>query len=137
MGNIGRSSESEKLLTGLELELMSVIWGLEKATVKEVVREISEKRPLAYTTVATVMKVLEQKGFLSCLKDSYAHVYRPVISKPHYESKCLEHVVSHVFDGEPMALVQRLISDRKLSMADREAIERTLLILADHEGSPP
>lgn len=130
MANQKKQSEPDRLLTEVELELMTVIWSLSKATVKEVAASVAKTRQLAYTTVATVMKVLEQKKFLKCEKDSYAHVFYPVVSKASYEGACIDHMVSHVFDGEPAALVQRLLSDRKLTREDTLAIEKTLKILA-------
>lgn len=120
----------ERLLTEVELELMTTIWSLGKATVKEVVSVLSETRPLAYTTVATVMKILEQKEFLRCQKDSYAHVFYPMISKTDYEGTCIDHMVTSVFDGEPVALVQRLLNAKKLSSDDLQTIEDLLKELA-------
>lgn len=118
------ANEKNRLLTDLELELMTVIWELEKATVKEVLTHLPEDR--AYTTVATVMKILEQKGFLKCQKDNYAHSFHPLVSKETYEKTCIDHMVTHVFDGEPLALVQRLLHAKKLSKHDIEQIEEAL-----------
>ena len=119
-------SVQERLLTDVELELMTAIWALGKATVKDIVSALPETRQLAYTTVATVMKILEQKHFLKCQKDSYAHVFYPTISKTDYESACIDHMVTSVFDGEPVALVQRLLDAKKLSAQDLDAIEEML-----------
>lgn len=124
------STLSDRLLTDVELELMTTIWALGKATVKEVVTALPSTRQLAYTTVATVMKILEQKEFLKCQKDSYAHVFYPTISKTNYESTCIDHMVTSVFDGEPVALVQRLLNAKKLSKEDLHAIEETLKTLS-------
>ncbi|HAZ7572559.1 BlaI/MecI/CopY family transcriptional regulator [Legionella sp. PATHC032] len=127
------SSIHERLLTEVELELMNIIWSLNKVTIKEVVAHLPKERPLAYTTVATVIKVLEQKGFLECQKNSYAHVFTPIVSKSEYESTCIEHMVANVFDGEPRALVQRLLMARKLQHDDIQAIEEALKKLTDGE----
>lgn len=133
MGNKKAGNAAERFLTEVELELMTLIWALGKATVKDVHAALSQKRPLAYTTVATVMKVLEQKNFLKCEKDSFAHIFVPLVSKSDYEGTCLDHMVSHFFDGEPVALVQRLLSDKRLSKDDAAAIEKTLKELAFRE----
>jgi predicted transcriptional regulator len=129
---MGRKKEKagERLLTDVELELMSIIWALGRATVKEVVEALPKGRRLAYTSVATVMKILEHKGFLECEKGSYAHSFAPIVAKRDYEESCLDHVVDNVFDGEPVALVQRLLTARRLSVAERRAIETTLRELA-------
>ncbi|CDZ76583.1 Regulatory protein BlaI [Legionella massiliensis] len=123
---ISSAQAQERILTEVELELMTIIWSLEKVTIKEVVAQLSAERPLAYTTVATVIKVLEQKGFLECQKSSYAHVFVPLVTKSDYESTCIDHIVANVFDGEPVALVQRLLSANKLQQGDIQMIEEAL-----------
>ncbi|HAT1883587.1 BlaI/MecI/CopY family transcriptional regulator [Legionella pneumophila] len=127
------SSVHDRLLTEVELGLMNIIWSLDKVTIKEVVSHLPKERPLAYTTVATVLKVLEQKGFLECQKNSYAHVFMPMVTKSEYESTCIDHMVANVFDGEPRALVQRLLMARKLQHDDIQAIEEALKKLTDGE----
>ncbi|KTD56117.1 BlaI/MecI/CopY family transcriptional regulator [Legionella sainthelensi] len=126
----------DRLLTEVELELMNIIWSLNKVTIKEVVSHLSKERPLAYTTVATVVKVLEQKGFLECQKNSYAHIFVPTVTKAEYESRCIEHMVTNVFDGEPVALVQRLLMAKKLQDNDLYAIKEALkqLITAEKQS---
>lgn len=123
---------NERILTEVELELMTIVWTLEKATVKEIISKLPKDRVLAYTTVATVMKILEQKGFLKCQKDSYAHVFVPIVSKTSYESTCLEHMLTNVFDGEPVALVQRLLESKTLNQDEIQAINSALKKLADN-----
>lgn len=127
------SPSQERLLTEVELELMNIIWSLNQVTIKEVVSHLSKQRPLAYTTVATVVKVLEQKGFLECQKNSYAHVFVPLVSKSDYESACINHMVANVFDGEPVALVQRLLTAKNLQQEDIRAIEDALKQLISSE----
>ena len=120
----------DRLLTDVELELMTIIWALGAAAVKDVAAALPKSRRLAYTSVATVMKILEQKKFLRCEKASYAHVFTPIVSKDAYEASCLDHMVANVFDGEPVALVQRFLQAQKLSNDDLRAIEATLKDLA-------
>jgi predicted transcriptional regulator len=125
-----KEKQGDRLLTAVELELMTIIWSRGTTTVKEVVEALPENRPLAYTSVATVMKVLEQKGYLRCEKHSWAHTFSPLVEKAAYEKSCLDHVVDNVFDGEPVALVQRLLTAKRLSAAELRAIEDTLQELA-------
>ncbi len=125
-----KEKRGDRLLTDVELELMTIIWNQGKTTVKEVVDALPKTRPLAYTSVATVMKILEQKGYLRCEKHSHAHAFSPLIEKAAYEKSCLDHVVDNVFDGEPVALVQRLLTAKRMSAAERRAIEATLQELA-------
>jgi predicted transcriptional regulator len=125
----------DRLLTEVELEFMNIIWSLNKVTIKDIVAHLPKERPLAYTTVATVVKVLEQKGFLQCQKNTYAHVFHPIVNKAEYESTCIDHMVTNVFDGEPLAMVQRLLTAKKLQQDDIQAIEIALkqLVTADNK----
>ena len=125
-----KEKQGDRLLTDVELELMTIIWSQGKTTVKEVVEALPKSRPLAYTTVATVMRILEQKGYLKCEKHSHAHTFSPLVEKAAYEKSCLDHVVDNVFDGEPVALVQRLLTAKRMSAAELRAIEATLQELA-------
>ncbi len=128
-----KQTTNDRLLTEVELELMSIVWQLGSATVKDVSRQLPKSRQLAYTTVATVMKILEQKGFLSCKKDSYAHVFFAKVSKQAYESTCLDHIVENVFDGEPVSLVHRLLEAKTLKASDIAAIEKALQELSSRK----
>ena len=121
-----KETPGARLLTDVELELMTIIWNQGRTTVKEVADALPRNRPLAYTSVASVMKILEHKGFLTCEKDSHAHTFSPLVEKAAYEESCLGHVVDNLFDGEPVALVQRLLTAKRLSAAERRAIEATL-----------
>ena len=123
----------DRLLTEVELELMNIIWSLNKVTIKDIVSHLPKERSLAYTTVATVVKVLEQKGFLECQKNTYAHVFLPNVTKAEYERTCIDHMVTNVFDGEPVAMVQRLLMAKKLQHDDIQAIEEALKLLITSE----
>lgn len=120
------SPQNNRLLTEVELEFMTIVWRLGGATVKEVMQHLPEDRNLAYTTAATVMKILDQKGYLQCQRDSFAHTFIPVISKVDYENSFLEHTVTHVFDGEPVALVQRLLGAGQIRKDEILQIEEVL-----------
>ena len=129
-----RSGSSTKLLTEVELELMTIIWLDEPVTVKDVVGALPEERALAYTSVATVMKILEQKGFLTCHKSTPSHTYTARVRKDDYERECLDHMVDNVFGGEPVALVQRLLDARSLSAKDVDSLREALEQLGEKKG---
>ena len=116
----------EKPFTEVELELMNVIWDLAECTVKDVQVRLQEKRELAYTSVATMMKILEQKGVLASRKSDRAHTYQPLISREAYESASLRHLADHVFQGDPSSMVMRLLSDAKLSKEELQNIQKIL-----------
>ncbi len=119
-------NKPEKLLTEVELELMNMIWELGTCTVKEVLSALPENRDLAYTSVATIMKILEQKGALKSEKQERAHTYSPLLSRADYEAMSLRHLTANVFRGDPTSIVMRLLDDSDLSNQDMSAIRAIL-----------
>src|SRR5688500_9960925 len=105
---------AEKLLTDVELEFMSVIWRLGEATVNDVIEQLPPQRKVAYTSVSTILRILEQKGVLEARKEGRGHIYVPALTKSDYESRTLQHVVNKVFDGTPVALVRQLLGSVKM-----------------------
>jgi predicted transcriptional regulator len=103
-----------KLLTETELELMSILWKLEEGSVNEVIEQLPKERDLAYTSVSTILRILEQKGILKTRKEGRGHVYIPQLKKNDYEAKAVRHVVERVFNGTPVALVRQLLGAVKL-----------------------
>jgi predicted transcriptional regulator len=116
----------EKPLTEVELQLMNAIWTIGDCTVKEVQQEISKTRDLAYTSVATIMKILEQKGILKSMKTDKAHLYSSLISKSNYETSSLRHLAENLFEGNPTSMVMRLLSDANLSKEELSSIQKIL-----------
>lgn len=116
----------EKPLTEVELQLMNVIWTLKECTVKEVQTEISKERELAYTSVATMMKILESKGILKSAKSDKAHVYTSLILKENYEKQSLEHLADNLFQGDSSMMVMRLLDNSNLTQKDLQAIKEVL-----------
>ena len=116
----------EKLLTEVELELMSVIWQQGDCTVKTVQDALPRERALAYTSVATMMKILEQKGVLKSEKKEKAHSYSPLVLRDEYEAMSLQHLKTNVFNGDPTSMVMRLLNESDISQKEMEAI-RTLI----------
>lgn len=118
--------KKEKLLTEVELELMSILWRLGEGTVGEVMRNLKPARKLVYTSVSTMLRILEQKKILKIRKEGRGHVYVPLVAKADYEEKSLNQLVTRVFDGEPASLVRRLVSTAGLTEADLKEIKSVL-----------
>lgn len=112
-----------KLLTEVELELMNIIWRLGEGSVNDVLSALMSERKLAYTSVSTILRILEQKKILSSRKEGRGHIYFPLISKEKYEAKSLHHLVEKVFDGTPSSLVRRLLAAEKLSKEELKSIK--------------
>ena len=121
-----KNQAQDRLLTEVELELMRIIWERGESTVKEVLDSLPSKRELAYTSVATIMKILEKKKVLSSRKNDRAHVYYPLLSKTAYESKSLNHLVDNLFNGTPSSLVVKLLNESDLSSEELKSIRSIL-----------
>jgi len=126
MGGTKSKNKIEKLLTDVELELMNILWRLGEGSVNDVLEELPRERKLAYTSVSTILRILEQKEVLSSRKQGRGHIYIPLIKKNEYESKTVKHLVDKVFEGEPSALVLRLLDTKKLSAEDLSEIKKML-----------
>ncbi len=111
-------------LTEVELEIMHVVWELGDATVKQVHDVLSARRPVAYTTVMTMLGLLAKKGHLKREESGKAFVYRPAHTKGRVVSKMLDDFVARVFHGSARPLVLALLKDRKISKRDLDEIAR-------------
>jgi len=110
-----RPKGKSELLTSVELEYMMVLWQIGRGTVREVLEILNRGEKRAYTSVATTLRVLNEKGYLSAEKRERTFVYAPTLSKTDYEGKTLRSLANSLFDGAPTALVARLVEDDALS----------------------
>ena len=113
-------------LTDLELEVMHVVWQLGRGTVRQVYEVILERRQIAYTTVMTMMNILEEKEYLCRSKQGRAYVYEPIHPKGEVISSMVDDFVSRVFDGSARPLVAGLVKGNRLSKRDLEEIARMI-----------
>ena len=113
-------------LTGQELEIMKVIWPLGQATVREVYDDLRTRRTIAYTTVLTMMKILEQKGYVRKTREDRAFVYRPSRPRQQVIGSMVREFVDRVFDGASRPMLLHLVKQTKLSEKDRKALLRAL-----------
>jgi BlaI family penicillinase repressor len=113
-----------KTLTEQELEIMKVVWERDKTTVRDVYEALLERRKVAYTTVMTMMKILEQKGFLKKSQEDRAHVYRPAQPKGQVIGAMVREFVNRVFNGSAEPLLVHLVEEHHLSQQDLEEIAR-------------
>src|SRR5580658_5822247 len=113
-------------LTEQELEIMKVIWKLEDATVRKVYEALLEKRKIAYTTVMTMMNILEQKGYLKKHQQDRAFVYRPSQPQKQVIRSMVREFVDRVFNGSAEPLLVHLVEDQHLTEGDLDEIRRTI-----------
>ena len=113
-------------LTGQELAIMKVVWRLGAATVRDVYQTLLAERHIAYTTVMTMMNILETKGYLKKDKQDRAYRYRPARPERTVISSMVREFVNRVFDGAPRPLLLHLVKDSRLSDREREELLRLI-----------
>ncbi|HPT32426.1 MAG TPA: BlaI/MecI/CopY family transcriptional regulator [Prolixibacteraceae bacterium] len=108
-----------KQLTKAEEQVMQILWDLDEGVIKEVVEGFEEPRP-AYTTVATVLKVLEKKGFVDHKTVGNVHVYFPLVSKREYTRYQFSTLLKDYFSGSFPKLATFFAHENNLTMKDLE-----------------
>lgn len=114
------------LLTAQELEIMKIVWDLKNVTVRSVYEALLARRKIAYTTVMTMMNILEDKGYLRKTAAERAYVYRAARPKSQVIKAMLSDFVNRVFDGSAEPLLVQLVKDRHLSQSEIEKITRAI-----------
>ena len=104
---------------------MKVIWKLETATVRQVYETLLERRRIAYTTVMTMMNILEQKGHLKKQQNERAYVYQPTKPQKQVIRSMVREFVNRVFNGSASPLLVHLVEDRCLTEKDLAEIQRS------------
>ena len=110
-----------KELTKAEEQVMHILWKLEQAFVKEIVAEMPEPKP-AYNTVSTIVRILENKGFVEHEAFGKTHRYYPLISKERYTQFFLKRVVNDYFENSFQEMVSFFSQDKSISVTDLEEI---------------
>ena len=113
-------------LTTQELAIMKVVWRFGTATVRDVYEALLESRRIAYTTVMTMMNILEAKGYLKKEKHDRAYRYRPARPERAVVGSMVREFVNRVFDGASRPLLLHLVEDAKLTAKEREELLRLI-----------
>ena len=113
-------------LTPVELELMDILWKIGQGTVRDVMAHLSTKRNLAYTSVSTILRILEQKKILTTKKLGRQHIYLPTLTKQVFASHSVKKIVNQVFSGSSVELVAYLMNKSNLSIDEIIAIQKIL-----------
>ena len=114
-------------LTAHELELMKIVWPhTDGVTVRDVYEELRKRRPIAYTSVMTTMKTLEEKGYLKATQEDRAYVYKPAQPKAKVIKALVRDFVERVFNGSSQPLVVHLLEDDQLTEAELREITRMM-----------
>ena len=115
-------------LTEAELRLMHVLWEKGSATVAEVAEALPEELGLAYNTVLTTLRILEDKGYVrhTKAKEGRAFVYRPLMDREEASRNAVRHVINRFFRDSPELLVLNLLQDRDLSDQELQRIRQLI-----------
>jgi BlaI family transcriptional regulator, penicillinase repressor len=110
--------------TDRELDVMSVLWDVGPATVAEVRERLTDE--LAYTTVLTILRTLEHKGYVSHTEEGRAHRYKPLVKREVAGRTALRRLLDKVFDGSPELLLTQLVSEKNLSDEELRRLRKLL-----------
>ena len=119
----------------LEMQVLSVLWQRGASTVREVMEVMPDGKARAYTTILSVMQVMEKKGLLSHVTEGNTHVYQARLSRQKVTGPLLRGLVRQVFGGSAATALQHLLAEEKVS---REELNEIKEIIARHEnrGAP-
>lgn len=110
-----------KPLTKAEEDIMQVLWQLEKANVKDIIKELPEPKP-AYNTVSTIVRILESKGFVDYEKQGKGHVYFPILKKQDYSNQSLNKLVENYFQGSFKSMVSFFVKKNDINIEELESV---------------
>lgn len=115
-------------LTDAELRLMQVLWKHGPSSVSAVTDALPKKLGLAYSTVLTTLRILEQKGYVTHRNEGRAFIYEPVIGKDEAQQKAVQHLLGRLFEGSPELLLHSILENERLSPEElqrlRDMIDR-------------
>lgn len=105
---------------------MAVLWRLRRASVGDVVTAMKKTRAVTYSTVQTMLRILETKGYVAHDKVARAFVYEPVVDARQARRRALRHLVKRLFDGSPSLLILNVLEDEEIGPAEREQLRKLI-----------
>jgi BlaI family transcriptional regulator, penicillinase repressor len=113
-------------LTEAELRLMEVLWQNGPATVQEILQGLPETAPLAYNSVLTTIRILEQKGYVKHVKDGRAHVYTPLMQREEATRSEIRRLVNRFFGNSHELLVLNILEDQTVDAKELKRLRKML-----------
>ena len=110
-----------KSLTKAEEQVMQILWLLKQGYLKDILDKMPEPKPHS-NTVATILKILIDKGFVSFEVTGRNNLYKPAVSKGEYGNKSINQLVKGYFENSPAKLLSHFVNENKLSQEDLEAL---------------
>ncbi|HVK63316.1 MAG TPA: BlaI/MecI/CopY family transcriptional regulator [Polyangium sp.] len=121
-------------LGALQLAIMRVLWELGEATVTDVHQALLSERGLAPTTIATMLKKMEEKGVVAHRADGRKFIYRPTVSEDQVTRGMVSDLTERLFRGDPVALVSHLIARHEIHADELSELERMIAAARKKEG---
>lgn len=112
-------------LTRAEEEIMQILWDLGQGVVHDLLERFPEPRP-AYNTVSTIIRILEQKGFIDHKAYGRTYVYFPLISKKEYTKSYFRNMVANYFGNSYKSLASFFTKEESLTLEELEAIQKLI-----------
>jgi predicted transcriptional regulator len=113
-------------LTDGEARVMSVLWQLKSATVANVTDALKKRYGLTYSTVQTLLRILETKGYVAHDKLARAFVFRPIVDEQQARRRALRHLVSRLFNGSPSLLVLNVLEDEDVDPSEIKRLKKLI-----------
>ncbi len=110
-----------KQLTKAEEDIMQILWRLEKANVKAIIDELPAPKP-AYNTVSTIVRILENKGFVDYEKQGKGHVYYPIVKQQDYSNQSINKLVDNYFQGSFKSMVSFFMKKNDIGLNELESV---------------
>jgi len=120
--------------TDSERAILEVLWDREEASVREVTDELSKARPVAYTTVLTMLGILSRKGLVHHRAEGRAFIYRPAITRSEARSTALRNLLTQFFGGSPEVLAQHLLSEHEVDLSDLKDLRKKVAAAKSKKG---
>ncbi|MFY2822616.1 BlaI/MecI/CopY family transcriptional regulator [Ruegeria sp. MALMAid1280] len=125
----GRPKSSErkpKLMTDVEIVIMNVLWNCGEATVKEVVEKLPQREARKLTTVATFLKIMDKKGFVTSRMTGRSLAYSPTTERESYQLIALKDLRKRVFNGSTIELVGQCLDEFQFGRCELEQLLRQI-----------
>ena len=118
--------KSSPALTDAEARVMAVVWQQQPVTVGDVVTALKKHRPVTYSTVQTMLRILETKGYVVHDKVARAFVYRPVVDERQARRRALRHLTRRLFNNSPSLLVLNVLDDEQIDAAELKQLKKLI-----------
>jgi predicted transcriptional regulator len=131
-----KTNSTNRPLTKAEQRIMNVLWEKGEATVREITENMSKVKPLAYNSVLTITRVLQEKAFVGFRKEGRKHIYFPLVTKNAARKTAIQLLVGNLFDGSPKLLAQHLLEQDDFSKDEVESLQNLLNELKAKDSKP-